>query len=115
LEDGGCTTITKIEKTTAQKTRTNIGKAVWNGCFSDIFYQFGKININSVSTSINSVGYIINSVSIRFEKLSFRYQFGDFPETVEKLSKHHWSNLTIHEDFGQILQKLSLDSDIHDM
>ena len=29
---------------TTSKTDNDIGKGVWNYCFSDIFYQFGGIN-----------------------------------------------------------------------
>ena len=78
-------------------------------CFSNIFYQFGGINyqfgkwytnsetssyqfgISSVSKIINSVEWTINSVKCsetfrEFDRwcLSIRYQFGVFPETIEK-------------------------------
>ena len=33
-----------MEDMTTSKTSTNVGKAVWNNCFSNIFYQFGEMN-----------------------------------------------------------------------
>ena len=48
------------------KTGNDIGKAVCNNCFSDIFYQFGGIN------------YQFGGINYQFgdSKLSIRYQFG---------------------------------------
>jgi len=89
-----------------QKTDNGVGKAVVTNCFSDIFYQCGDnklsfryqfgvgdylFGINSENNIINSVSELISSVkySETFREsdrlfISIRYQFGDFPETVDR-------------------------------
>ena len=99
-----------MEKMIAPKKDTDVGKAVWNHYFSDIFYQFdemkyrfGNFIINS-ETSNYQFGFECYQFVVTIYQFSkmfrnfpiawsmmhiIRYQFGDFVETFPKLPKNY--------------------------